>query len=355
VDTSGLFDADALTLGFARRFATYKRPNLLLHDQGRLLRILTNPQRPVQLVLAGKAHPQDQAGQELIKQWNDFIARSEARGHVVFLSDYDMMLTQELVQGVDLWINTPRRPWEACGTSGMKVLVNGGLNVSELDGWWAEAYTPEVGWAIGDGKEHPESGELDAAEADALYRILENEVIPEFYDRDEKGLPMRWLGRIRESMALLTPRFSASRAIREYTESHYLPAAAAYRERAGFDGKAGDAVLLWQRDLASHWHTLRFGGVTTETHDGEHHFQVQVFAGSMKPEEFAVQIYADPVAGSDATVVEAVGTGGETAGAIVYSAAVSAGRPEGDYTARVIPRGVGVAVPLEAPWILWQR
>jgi starch phosphorylase len=355
VDTSGLFDANTLTLGFARRFATYKRPNLLLHDRERLLRILTNSQRPVQLVLAGKAHPQDQAGQFLIKEWNDFIARPETRGHVVFLSDYDMMLTQELVQGVDLWINTPRRPWEACGTSGMKVLVNGGLNVSELDGWWAEAYTPEVGWAIGDGKEHGESGAVDAAEADALYRILENEVVPEFYERDQSGLPLRWLGRIRESMALLTPRFSAGRAIREYTESHYLPAAAAYRERADSDGKAGDAVLLWQRDVASHWHTLRFGGVLAETHDGQHHFQVQVFPGSMRPEEFSVQIYADPAEGQEASVVDAVGAGAELAGAIVYSAEVSAGRPETDYTARIVPRNAGVAVPLEARWILWQR
>ncbi len=354
-DTSGLFDAQALTLGFARRFATYKRPNLLLHDRERLLRILTNPQRPVQLVLAGKAHPQDQAGQDLIKEWNDFIARSEVHGHVVFLSDYDMMLTQDLVQGVDLWINTPRRPWEACGTSGMKVLVNGGLNVSELDGWWAEAYTPEVGWAVGDGKEHGESGEWDAAEADALYRILEDQVIPEFYDRDENGLPLRWLGRIRESMALLTARFSAGRAIREYTESHYLPAAAAYGERAGSGGKAGAAVLFWQQEIESHWHTMRFGEVQAETHDGQHHFKVQVFPGSLRPEEFRVQIYADPTAESETSVVDAAGSGVETGGAIVYSAGVSASRPETDYTARIIPRSAGAAIPLEAHEILWQR
>ena len=142
---------NVLTLGFARRFATYKRPNLLLHDPERLLRLLTNPQRPVQLIIAGKAHPADQAGQALIQQWTRFIRRPEVRPHVIFLADYDMLLTEHLVQGVDVWINTPRRPWEACGTSGMKVLVNGGLNLSELDGWWAEAYTPEVGWALGDG------------------------------------------------------------------------------------------------------------------------------------------------------------------------------------------------------------
>ena len=153
-DANHIFDGNALTLGSARRFATYKRPDLLLLDSERLVRFLSDPLRPVQLILAGKAHPQDLPGQALIKKWKDFIRRPEVRSRVVYLSDYDMMLAQHLVHGIDLWINTPRRPWEACGTSGMKVLVNGGLNLSELDGWWAEAYSPEVGWAIGDGKEH---------------------------------------------------------------------------------------------------------------------------------------------------------------------------------------------------------
>ena len=181
-----LFDPNTLTLGFARRFATYKRPNLLLHDPERLLRLLTNPQRPVQLIIAGKAHPADRAGQALIQEWIQFIRQPEARPHVMFLSDYDMLLTEHLVQGVDVWINTPRRPWEASGTSGMKVLVNGGLNLSELDGWWAEAYTPDVGWALGDGQEHGDDPAWDAIEADALYDLLEREVIPEFYARDEQ-------------------------------------------------------------------------------------------------------------------------------------------------------------------------
>ena len=149
-----LFDPNALTLGFARRFATYKRPNLLLHDRQRLLRLLANPDRPVQIIIAGKAHPEDQGGQALIHEWIDFIRQAQVQSHIIFLSDYDMFLTQRLVQGVDVWINTPRRPWEACGTSGMKVLVNGGINLSELDGWWAEAYFPDLGWAIGDGQEH---------------------------------------------------------------------------------------------------------------------------------------------------------------------------------------------------------
>ena len=207
-----------LTLGFARRFATYKRPTLLLHDRDRLARILTNPQRPVQLVLAGKAHPNDGAGQALIREWTSFARSPQMRSHVVFLSDYDMLLAQRLVEGVDVWINTPRRPWEACGTSGMKVLVNGGLNLSVLDGWWAESYSHNVGWAIGDGQEHGDDPAWDRADAEALYAVLENEVIPEFYKRDEQGIPRSWVARIRESMAVLTPAFSANRAVRQYTE-----------------------------------------------------------------------------------------------------------------------------------------
>ncbi len=221
-----LFEPNTLTLGFARRFATYKRSNLLLHDPGRLLRLLSNSERPVQLIIAGKAHPDDQAGQALIQEWTHFIRRSGARSHVIFLSDYDMLLTERLVQGVDVWLNTPRRPWEACGTSGMKVLVNGGLNLSELDSWRAEACAPEAGWALGDGLEHGDGPDRDAIEAEALYNLLEHEVIPEFYNRDENNIPRAWVARMRESMARLTPQFSSKRAVREYTGQYYLPAKA---------------------------------------------------------------------------------------------------------------------------------
>src|SRR4029078_10453826 len=173
--------------------------------------ILTNAQRPVQLIIAGKAHPADQPGQSLIRQWVQFIRNTPARQHVIFLSDYDMLLTERLVQGADVWLNTPRRPWEASGTSGMKVLVNGGINLSELDGWWAEAYAPEVGWALGDGQEHDDDPAWDAAEAVMLYECIEKEVIPEFYARDGTGIPTAWVARVRESMARLAPRYSANR------------------------------------------------------------------------------------------------------------------------------------------------
>ncbi len=258
-DTKHLFDPNALTLGFARRFAPYKRPNLLLHDQQRLLRLLINTEHPIQLIIAGKAHPEDKAGQDLIREWIHFIQQTKARQHAVFLSDYDMHLTGHLVQGVDVWINTPRRPWEASGTSGMKVLVNGGVNLSELDGWWAEAYTPEVGWALGDGQEHGDDPAWDTIEANALYDLLENKLIPEFYNRDENGLPKAWVAHIRESMAMLTPRFSANRTVREYTDQHYLPAAVSYLSRASNKGAMGKKLVNWQHTLEQKWAAMRFG------------------------------------------------------------------------------------------------
>ena len=352
-----LFDPNALTLGFARRFATYKRPNLLLHDPERLLRLLSNPQRPVQLIIAGKAHPADAAGQALIQKWIQFIRRPEVRPHAIFLSDYDMHLTERLVQGVDVWINTPRRPWEACGTSGMKVLVNGGINLSELDGWWAEAYVPDLGWALGDGQEHGNDPAWDAAEAEALYDRLEREVIPEFYTRNEKGIPTAWVARMRESMARLTPRFSADRAVREYTEQHYLPAATAYHERAANKGAVGRQVVDWQHSLEQKWAALRFGEVKVETNGEQHVFEVQVYLNDLDPKAVRVELYADGVNGGEPVRQEMkrlrqlVGA----LGGYVYSAAVSAARPPADYTARVIPQRSGVAVPLESARILWQR
>ena len=349
-----LFDPNTLTLGFARRFATYKRPNLLLHDPERLLRLLTNPQRPVQLIMAGKAHPADQAGQALIRQWMHFIRRPEVRAHVIFLSDYDMDLTEQLVQGVDVWLNTPRRPWEACGTSGMKVLVNGGINLSELDGWWAEAYTPEVGWALGDGQEHGDDPAWDTTEAEALYDLLEREVIPEFYTRDEQGISNAWVARMRESMAQLTPRFSTNRAVCEYTEKHYLPAASAYLARAAGNGAIGVELAEWQHALEQKWAALRFGEVKVETAGEQHIFEVQMYLDDLDPEAVRVELYADGAAPERVEMKRVRQLVGATHG-YAYRAEVPATRPAADYTARLIPHHDGVAVPLEAAQILWQR
>jgi starch phosphorylase len=352
-----VFDNNTLTLGFARRFASYKRPNLLLHDPDRLLRLLTHPQRPVQLIMAGKAHPADMEGQALIQQWMDFICRPEVRPHVIFLSDYDMQLTEQLVQGVDVWLNTPRRPWEACGTSGMKVLVNGGINLSELDGWWAEAYTPEVGWALGDGREHDSDPAWDAIEANTLYELLEREVIPEFYSRNEQGIPTAWVNRMRESMAQLTPRFSSNRAVRDYTEQHYLPAASAYLERAADKGALGAALVSWRHELNQNWNAVHFGDVKVETEGEQHVFEAQLYLDSIASEAVRVELYADGMDGAPPVRVE-MRRVRELVGATngyAYRVELPANRPAADYTARLIPCHAKAAVPLEAARILWQK
>jgi starch phosphorylase len=352
-----LFDPNALTLGFARRFATYKRPNLLLHDPERLLRLLSNPQRPVQLIIAGKAHPADLAGQALIQKWIQFIRRPDVRPHAIFLSDYDMHLTSRLVQGVDVWLNTPRRPWEACGTSGMKVLVNGGINLSELDGWWAEAFVPDLGWALGDGQEHGSDPSWDAAEAEALYERLEREVIPEFYTRNEKGIPTAWVKRMRESMARLTPQFSANRAVCEYTEHHYLPAAIACQSRIANKGAFGKQMVDWRHSLDQKWGTLHFGAVKVETRDGKYIIEVQIGLHGLDPKAVRVELYADGIKDSPPVRQEmtCLHPLADESGGYAYSATVPATRPPADYTARVMPRCDGVAIPLEDPRILWQR
>jgi starch phosphorylase len=352
-----LFDPNALTLGFARRFATYKRPNLLLHDPERLLRLLSNSQRPVQIIIAGKAHPADLAGQALIQKWIQFIRQPAVRPHAIFLSDYDMNLTERLVQGVDVWINTPRRPWEACGTSGMKVLVNGGINLSELDGWWAEAYTPEVGWALGDGQEHGDDPAWDATEAEALYERLEREVIPEFYTRNEKGIPTAWVARMRESMARLTPRFSANRTVCEYTDQHYLPAAIACHSRVANKGAIGKQMVDWRHSLDQKWATLYFGKVKVETRGGQHIIEVQVGLHGLDPKAVRVELYADGIKGSPPVRQEmtCLHPLADESGGYVYSATVAAARPPADYTARVMPHCDGVVIPLEDARILWQR
>jgi starch phosphorylase len=352
-----MFDPNVLTLGFARRFATYKRPNLLLHDPPRLLRLLSNPERPVQLIIAGKAHPADQAGQALIREWTNFIRQPQTRPHAIFLSDYDMLLSEHLVQGVDVWINTPRRPWEACGTSGMKVLVNGGINLSELDGWWAEAYSPEIGWALGDGQEHGDDAAWDAAEAEALYNLLEREVIPEFYARDAQGVPAAWVARMRKSMASLTPRFSADRAVREYTGQYYLPGAEKYRARAADKGATGRQIVDRRQVMEKSWPALHFGEVTVATNGGRYLFEVQVYLDDLDPNAARVELYADGVniEGPVRQEMERAGPLSGAAGGYVYRAQVPAVRPATDYTARLIPQDAGVAVPLETARILWQR
>lgn len=356
-----LLNPDVLTLGFARRFATYKRNNLLLQDPDRLLRILTHPERPVQLIIAGKAHPQDSQGQAMIQKWTQFIQSTEAHRHVVFLSDYDMRLGAQMVQGVDVWVNTPRRPWEACGTSGMKVLVNGGINVSELDGWWAEAYSSEYGWALGDGQEHGNDAQVDSLEAEALYSLLEQHIIPEFYHRDEEGVPVNWIKRMRSSMAYLTPQFSASRALGEYTEQLYLPAAAEFRARSARKGALAKRIVTWQQQLKKEWKSLRFGEMQVETRDKEHHVEVLVYLNGVDPNAIRVELYADVIKteqtsrAADVYIMQPIEPSLSKEGSITYRVSVDDSRSIHDFTSRIVPRFEGVATPLEVSFIHWQR
>lgn len=350
-----IFDPNILTIGFARRFATYKRPNMLLNNPERLLKILMNSKQPVQLVIAGKAHPADLPGQALIKQWNQFIKNEKAFSRVIFLSDYDMQLTEQLVKGVDVWLNNPRRPWEACGTSGMKVLVNGGLNLSELDGWWAEAYTPLVGWALGDGKEHGDDTAWDAAEASTLYDLLEQKIIPEFYARDSRGIPVTWVERIRQSMSKLTPQYSSNRTVREYTEKYYLPAAENYQKRIENSAELSKKIVLWETDVEAHWNGTKFGDLKVETKGNQHIIEVQIYPNGITPDKFKVELFIEGLNGTPFSHYEMKGQKTSDANMWLYSALVPSDRPANHYTPRLIPNNHHVAIPLEVNNILWQH
>ncbi len=294
----------------------------------------------------------------MIRQWIDFIRRPDVRSRAVFLSDYDVLMAEHLVQGVDVWVNTPRRPWEACGTSGMKVLVNGGLNLSELDGWWAEAYSPEVGWAIGDRQEHGNDPSLGTRRRPRPSTGCWSErsslnSMPAM----KKEFRMR-LGCSRchgRSMAALTPRFSTNRAVRQYTEQHYLSAASAFKARAANQGAAGADLVRWKAQLANHWSLVRFGSATVEQKKDQFLFQVQVFLGDLDPEAVGVELYAEgPNAG--VPVTQSLSRGERLVGSangFTYSALIPATRPAADYTPRLVPQHKGAFVPLEAPFSLW--
>jgi starch phosphorylase len=349
-----VFDQDVLTLGLARRMTEYKRTTLLLHDADRLQRLLMNRDRPVQIVIAGKAHPRDAQGKRMLQQWQSFIARNDVDGRVVFLEDYDLVVAAELTRGVDVWINTPLRPWEACGTSGMKVLVNGGLNLSVLDGWWAEAWRPDVGWALGDGHDNEDAPTRDARDAGELYALLETRVVPEFYARDAAGIPRAWVARMRESMARLTSQYSTNRMLREYTERHYLPLARSARLRT--PQKSAELEQRY-RQLALHWPQLHFGNVSSESATGQLRFAVQVYLGELQPEHIQVQIFAEGTA-ADAPVRQPLQRGAPLAGAanaFTFEGVVTTDRPASDFTPRAIAANSDLLVPLEADFITWYR
>ena len=351
-----MFDPNILTLGFARRFAEYKRPNLLLHDSDRLLRLLTNSRYPVQLVIAGKAHPADREGQRLVQEMAAFVRRPEVREHMVFLADYDMAMAEQFVQGVDVWINTPRRPWEACGTSGMKLLANGGLNLSELDGWWAEAYTPEVGWALGDGQTHAEP-EWDTVEADALYGLLEEQIIPEFYQRDERGIPEKWVARIRASMSTLAPEFSSNRMLRDYVENYYTPATSQYRQRIHNNAAVAKVLALWQSQLTRHWSTIYMQNFQVESSASGFRLTLHVYLDELPVEFVRVEIFADAQDNNklfSQTMERKAALPGAVNG-YIYETTVPADRPAHHYTPRLVPDHCHANIPAEEARIKWYR
>jgi starch phosphorylase len=222
--SESLLDPDVFTIGFARRFATYKRATLIFRDIERIKRILNRESRPVQIVFAGKAHPADEPGKALIKHIVELSNQPGFKGRIVFVEDYDINIARYLVQGVDVWLNNPRRPMEASGTSGQKAAMNGAPNFSVLDGWWPEAYDGTNGWAIGDTRKYPSDDEQDAADAEFLYRTLENEIVPLFYDRDAEGIPHGWLRVVKSSIRTCAPAFSMRRMVKDYVEEMYMPA-----------------------------------------------------------------------------------------------------------------------------------
>lgn len=357
-----LFDEHTLTIGFARRFVPYKRPDLLLRDPDRLVRLLTNYQQPVQLVIAGKAPPSDEQGKGIIRHWLQFIRDYNMSAHVVFLPDYDMLMAAHMTGGVDVWLNTPRRPWEACGTSGMKVLVNGGINLSELDGWWAEAYTPQTGWALGDGLEHHDDDHQDALEAEDLYTTLEQHVLPSFYDRNADQLPEAWVEIMRQSMAVHTPAFSAGRAVQEYTLKYYLPGARGYQQRAADHAAVGRSVAQWRKATDRAWSRLEIGETKVKQDGNEYVFEVAVFLADLSTDAIKVMLYADAVSTLPRAAHELQLMPCPDKAATVpakpmqlYSVRIPVVRAAGDYTVCLQGKHAQATVPLENRNIYWQH
>jgi starch phosphorylase len=260
-------DPEALTIGFARRFATYKRGNLILRDIERITKILNNPNKPLQLIFAGKAHPRDAGGKEIIKQIFHYASGENVRNRIVFLEDYDMDVARYLVQGVDIWLNNPRRPLEASGTSGMKAAVNGVLNLSTLDGWWCEGFTPDGGWVIGAGEEYADQGYQDMVESETLYNLLEDEIVGLYYANGTDRLPRRWLSRMKNTIKWCAPRFNTHRMVAEYTRRFYKPAKVRWEHMSADEMSAAKKFTSWKKQLVSSWQQVEIRDVDIKIAD----------------------------------------------------------------------------------------
>jgi starch phosphorylase len=363
-DARAILDPDILTIGFARRFATYKRGDLLLRDVERIKRLVSDSKRPVQFVFAGKAHPRDDAGKELIQRIVHFAKDPAVRGRVVFLEDYDMAMARYLVQGVDVWLNNPRRPMEASGTSGMKVVPNGGLNFSVLDGWWAEAYEPSVGWAIGRGEDYDDLAYQDHVEAIDIYETLEEEIIPLFYDRGDDGLPTRWIARVKSSIATLSPVYSTQRMVTEYTQTYYVPAArlAAALSADGF--ARAKALVAWKKTLRQNWSDVRIEAVEPEAEKlaAGQTAGVRVvvrLGGILSPDDVTVELYAGPVDADRNLIaprrIVLPCTGTLSPGVYGYAGTLPSERSgQQGFTVRVLPSHPDAVLPQELPLVTWE-
>lgn len=293
-----ILNPDALTVGFARRFATYKRANMLMMNKEELLKIVTNAARPVQFIFAGKAHPKDNEGKQLIKEIIRTFRQPEFREHMVFLEDYDMEVAYHMTSGCDIWLNNPRRPLEACGTSGMKALFNGVLALSTLDGWWDEAWKPDnsLGWAIGKGEEYDDLDYQDQVEMQTLYKILGVDIIPEFYHR-QNGIPRAWVARMKQALIELGPRFSSNRMVLDYMNHAYAPAFNNNLKLSQDSFKSSRELSGWRSDIHAKWRNVRISGVRSESSDklfvGDNiKVNANVFLAGIAPEHLQVEVYA---------------------------------------------------------------
>jgi len=294
-----VLNPEALTIGFARRFAPYKRATLLLRDEARLTRLLTSTDRPIQFIFAGKAHPRDNMGKELVKQLIQFGRKADVRKRFVFLENYNMGVARFLVQGVDVWMNNPTKPLEASGTSGMKVVPNGGINFSVLDGWWCEAYDGTNGWAIGDDRVYDNADYQDFVESEAIYDLLEREIIPEFYQRSSDGLPRKWIARMKASMSSCMPRFSSRRMVREYCEKLYVPTLQNGQHMSENGFVRAKSLAEWRRRIAERWSAVKVESFAP-LENGERRVGAQltvsatIALGKIDPREVVVQLYHGP-------------------------------------------------------------
>ncbi len=353
-----VLDGRTLTIGFARRFATYKRATLLLSDQERLRALLHDAERPVQFVFAGKAHPADTPGKELIQQIEQFARQADVRSRFVFLADYDISIARAMYHGCDVWLNTPRRPYEACGTSGMKAALNGALNCSILDGWWAEHFDGSNGWAIESAESDPDEERRDLREVSSLFSILEDQVVRQFYARDADGIPREWVAMVLNAWASLGPKVTAARMVRDYTTALYEPAAASSLHLSGDGGKPATELADWRRRVAAAWNHVAVTSVDVEASDAAAGatwpVRVKVDLGGLSPDDVVVEVVHGPL-GHDgefrrelATVELQPAGNGEYTGEVVVGVAGSYG-----VTARMIPAHPDLADRFDLGRVAW--